>query len=234
MITKKLLEVNRIIVEGKNDKGFIEAYKQYLSRKNINLQFDLSALANGLSVASIIDELKTIKNDLENEHSLNIKIGFILDIDDTNIQGYVNRFTILNNAILSVFGINPNLSNVLTSAICEYEDLKIEFSYLLMQNSKGNGELIDVLKEIKFNDSLIADCVNNCFQQKDDYTAKEILDDWLHIFLKWDSCNYNERRASKNFGLDKNETIQKLLTIFNFENPVLEELRLFLSTFSNA
>jgi hypothetical protein len=226
--------VNRIIVEGKNDKGFIEAYKQYLISKNINLQFDLSTLANGLSEASIIDELKTIKNDLENEPSLNIKIGFILDIDDINAKGYINRFTILNNAILSVFEIRPNLSDVLTSAICEYEDLRIEFSYLLMQNSKGNGELIDVLKEIKFNDSLIADCVNNCFQQKVDYTAKEISDDWLHIFLKWDSCNYTERRASKNFGLDKKETIEKLHTIFNFENNVLENLKKYLSTFSNV
>lgn len=226
--------MNRIIVEGKNDKGFIEAYKKYLLDKNIKLQFDLSALANGLSEISIIEELKTIKNDLENEVALNIKIGFILDIDDVTINGYINRFTILNNAILNVFGINPNFSNELTSSICGYEDLNIQFSYFLMKNSKGNGELIDVLKEIKISDSLIADCVNKCFQQKTDYTAKEISDDWLHIFLKWDSCNYSERRASKNFGLDKNETIQKLHTIFDFENPVLEELRLYLSTFSSA
>jgi hypothetical protein len=226
--------VNRIIVEGKNDKGFIEAYKQYLFSKNIHPQFDLSALASGLSEVSIIDELKTIKNDLENETSLNIKIGFILDIDDVTINGYINRFVILNSAILNVFGVNPNLSNELTFTISEYEDLEIEFSYMLMKNSKGVGELIDVIKEIKLSDSKIADCVNNCFQQKPDYTEKEILDDWLHIFLKWDSCNYAERRANKNFGLDKKETLDKLHTIFDFGNKVLDDLKNYLSTFSNA
>jgi hypothetical protein len=224
--------VNRLIVEGKNDKGFIEAYKQYLVSKNINPQFDLSALANGLSEASIIDELKTIKKDLAKEISPNIKIGFILDIDDVTINGYLKRFIILNNSILNVFGINPNFTDVITSSNCNYEDLNIEFSYYLMQDSKGQGELIDVLKEIKIGDSKIADCVNNCFKQKDVYTNKEISDDWLHIFLKWDSCNFEERRSSKNFGLDKNETIIKLYSIFDFENKILDNLKKYLSTFS--
>jgi hypothetical protein len=223
--------VNRIIVEGKNDKGFIEAYKQYLISKGIIPQFDLSALTNGLSEASIIEELKTIKKDLGKEQVPNIKIGFLLDIDDVTIDGYLKRFIILNNAILNVFGVNPNFTDVLTTSTCLYEDLNIEFSYFLMKDSTGQGELIDVLKEIKIGDSKIADCVNNCFKQKADYTDKEISDDWLHIFLKWDSCNYTERRANKNFGLDKKETIDKLHTIFDFENPILDNLKNYLSVF---
>ncbi len=231
---KKLLEVNRIIVEGKNDKGFIEAYKQYLIDKSIKVQFGLSTLAKGLSEQTIIDELKTIKKDLALETFSSIKIGFIVDKDDETINGYVNRFSILNNAISNVFRVECNFSIELTSVICNYEDLEIEFSYFLMQNSHGIGELIDVLKEIKINDSIIADCVNNCFQQKVDYTNKEISDDWLHIFLKWDSCNFNERRSNKNFRLDEKETIEKLYTIFDFENKTLDNLKNYLSTFSSA
>jgi hypothetical protein len=223
--------VNRIIVEGKNDKGFIEAYKQYLISKGIIPQFDLSALTNGLSEASIIEELKTIKKDLGKELFPNIKIGFIIDIDDVTINSYVNRFTILNNAILNVFGVNSNFTDVVTTSTCVYEDLNIEFSYYLMKDSTGQGELIDLLKEIKIGDSKIADCVNNCFKQKADYTDKEISDDWLHIFLKWDSCNYNERRSKENFGLDKKETLDKLHTIFDFGNPILDNLKNYLSVF---
>lgn len=224
--------MNRIVVEGKNDKGFIEAYKQYLIGINIETQFDLSVLANGLSEASIVAELNTLKNDLENETSLNIKIGFIVDIDDEASKGYTNRFTILNNAILKVFNINPNFSNLLTSVIYSYEDLEIEFSFFLMKDSNGKGELIDVLKEIKIKDSVIADCVNNCFKQKDDHTDKEILDDWLHIFLKWDSCNFKQRGANKNFKLEEKETIENLHTIFHFGSVVLTDLKNYLSTFS--
>jgi hypothetical protein len=219
--------VNKLIVEGKNDLGFINAYKEFLNGNKNNILFQLTHLKNGLSEESLIKELKTIKDDLENETERNIKIGFILD-KDFKTDGYVERFVYLNNAIEKVFGINPLFSNTELTKAISYEDLTIEFSYCLMQNSKNEGELIDLLKEIKLNDSVIADCVTNCFQQKDDYTEKEISDDWLHIFLKWDSCNYYLRRNSDYFRMDNIKTSTRLEKIFDFKSESLNFLKEYL------
>ncbi len=222
---KKRLEVNRLIVEGKNDIGFIKSNQLVLGLNKTN--FQLSKLQNGLSESDIIEELKTIKNDLENESKTNIKIGFILDKDFVT-EGYIERYIYLNNAIERVFEINPNLSNKDFTKSIKYEDLTIEFSYFLMQNSKSEGELIDVLKEIKKIPGTIADCVTNCFQQKIDYTDKEISDDWLHIYLKWDSCEYGLRRNSENFSMDKSITISRLDSIFDLKSEKLTNLQNYL------
>jgi hypothetical protein len=163
------LEVsNRLIVESKNDKFFIQSLISYLNINNVDVS-EINVTENdyldldGLSVASLERELKTIEADAQKSY-IN-KVGIILDADDSQLKN-LNK---INEAIIRVFPQNQKLENI--SQLVSIRSINFEDSIQIacyFVNVNGVGELETLLKEIKSQDSTYADCLSSwqvCLQQ---------------------------------------------------------------------
>ena len=213
---------NKILfVEGKNDKGFVKAFiNHYFPDK---IQFVKIVDMQGISNFPL--SLKSESTDIINK-PINA-LGVMIDIDNSTttekiefVNSTFKKVTLFNGCIF-----NDSLQTELLINTIKKCNVYLYF----VKASNGKGELIDVLKETNLTEFNVANCVVNCFNKKGDTTPKEVSDDWLHIYLKWDNCNYNERRNSDNFSLEKVETQNKLHNIFDFSK--LGDLKLFLNNF---
>jgi hypothetical protein len=103
-----------------------------------------------------------------------------------------------------------------------------------LTNIEGHGELETVLKTIKAKPSLYADCLENwrsCLSiQNETISDKEFDKFWVNNYLRFDTCTKEERKqAGKKCSMHNFEYImQHKLDIWNFDNPVLDELKTFL------
>lgn len=96
-------------------------------------------------------------------------------------------------------------------------------------NVDGKGELESLLTRIKTIDSPYADCLQqwqNCLSEK--VSQKEFEKLWVHYYLKYDTATHQERqRAGKYYTLEY--SLQEKTHIWDFESPILDELRVFLA-----
>jgi hypothetical protein len=102
----------------------------------------------------------------------------------------------------------------------------------------GEGELSTVLKAIKPEDksSKFADCLEKWWECAD--AEKKVIDqvefdkNWYHYYIKWDNSSHQERQqANKYCSLEYSLNHKK--DIWDFENIELDNLKKYLSTFSN-
>jgi len=212
-----------LLVEGSNDKAFV----------NI-LALDLD-LVNFLDVRSIggIDNLKnhlqSIKNDLQDYDFSNL--GLIIDIDESEIIEKINY--IENSLKILNFEFNNFDENILETILIAEDALEIKVKVFFMSASNKKGELIDLLKEIKLQPSDISDCAIECLKKKVDSNDKELMDDWLHLYLKWDCSSRKDRKNGSKIGLDKEETKLRINYMFDLQSEKLNPLKTYLKQFSN-
>ena len=114
------------------------------------------------------------------------------------------------------------------------ESLDVKVGYFIM-NVSGKGELDTVLKAIKSKDSTFADCLDawkECLTSK----SKEIKDKdfdkfWVNNYLRFDTCKSGEKgQADRKC---KGEVAIKK-DIWDFTNPILDDLKEFLTLLSRA
>jgi len=213
----KGLEVNNLlIVESDGDKFFIEAL---LSHINLNREI-------GTPICSI-DDFKCVDGINNLEQKLKFlstqiqkqgieRVGIIFDADEV---GVTERTKLIEEKINLVFG----------------KKREIEFQIFIM-HLDDRGELEDILKEIKTEKSLYADCLTEwkaCIEKTGNDVPNKIFNKfWINNYIMYDTCTSSKHRGKK----DKYcifEYALKEKKIWNFDHPLLENLKTFLRLLSN-
>lgn len=207
------LEVsNLLIVESENDKYFIEAFIKYL---NLTIEVDEAICSideyeclGGMS--KLNNKLIALESNIE-KNGID-KIGIIFDADDVGIQKRTEK---INSEIDSVFKNKPDI-----------------FSIYIM-NVDGKGELETVLKKISSEDSTMADCLEKwqkCLESNDKKIRQKDFDKfWVQVYQRYDCCAKKEAKQAGE-KCDNEASFKK--NIWNFEDVILKELKVFLEELS--
>ena len=233
---------NLIIVESENDKYFIEALIARLNIKNIEIGQPICNINDfdclgGISKLS--NRLKALKLDKYD------RLGIIVDADDEGIE---NRIDLINNSLKE---ISSDITLKAINTPVKSKELDLEIACYIT-NVDGKGELETMMRKIKSKPSIYADCLDSwkeCLKSNDiEIKSKEFDKIWVSNYLKYDTCigkdNKQKSRKCANKlinnidneneienNLQSNEyTIKK--DIWDFDNPLLDDLKVFLSIFT--
>ena len=229
--------MNKLIVESKNDKAFIEALIRHL---NVAVEVDKPIFIDDFEDLDGLDAKKlTIKlNDIFSEVAKKPieKIGILLDIDNVGVD---NRIKLINDCLLNTSAKSGQLiskTNELISYKIEGVDVKLAFFFT---NVNGIGELETVLKAIKNRDSIYADCLESwksCLIKNGKKISDKDFDKfWVANYVRFDTCSKKEsNRAGKKCSLQNFDyVLEKTPSIFDFEHAILQELKVFLKLFNS-
>ncbi len=187
---------NVLIVESNNDRLFIERLKQHIVQSDFDIIPPICNITdyqclNGLTTASLERKLQELERDL-NQGILN-KIGILVDADNEGIE---KRVELINQVIKS---IDSDLEITEANTWYKSESLDAHFSCHIL-NVNGHGELETLLKTIKSQPSLYADCLEtwrNCVAtQNQKITDKEFDKFWVSIYQRYDCCSSKEQRQA--------------------------------------
>ncbi len=211
-LTMKGLEVsNLLIVESEGDKFFIEALLN-----EINLKLEIGQPICTINeyeclggINKLEQKLKFVKTRVQKEDIE--KIGIVFDADMVGIE---QRKEEIKDKVKSVFG--------------EYND-DVFSIYIL--NKNGVGELEDILKEIKSSNSPYADCLESwreCLLSNEIEVSDKVFNKfWVNNYIMYDTCTKSKHRGQKSKYCIF-EYAMKEKNIWNFEHPILDELKKFL------
>lgn len=235
---------NLLIVESDNDKYFIEELVNFL---NLDITVDNPICSiNDFECLGGLNKLEEKLNSINKKIKKDSieKIGIILDADE---EGTEKRIHFINEKLRNI------CSDIQLDKINEFKystELQVYIGCYIM-NIADSGELETVLKAIKSQDSTYADCLQawrECLSSKN----KEIKDKdfdkfWVSNYLKFDTCITSKHRGKKekycaneivNYSEDcddvkvilqtNSETLGKK-DIWDFENPILDDLKEFLN-----
>lgn len=209
---------NIILVEGKDDKAFIE----YLIRGVDVKEFSVDTLG-GLNKDALTRRLASLKTSfLKNPFE---KLGIIIDQDSFTKE---ERLAFVNECLQESFDIQLSDCQIFVDLTIDEIPLQIACYFV---NIDGTGELESLLTRIKTNPSPYADCLQqwqNCLSEK--VSQKEFDKLWVHYYLKYDTATHQERQqASKYCTLE--HSLQHKTHIWDLDSPVLNELKGFLALF---
>jgi hypothetical protein len=209
---------NIILVEGKDDKAFIEKLIVGVEAKPITVE-----PLGGLSKDTMLRSLDAQRNAfLKNPYE---KLGIIIDQDSFSTA---ERLTLVNECLQKVFGVQ--IINISTFIQTEIDGISLQIACYFI-NFEGKGELESLLTRIKTQDSPYSDCLNqwqNCLSDK--VSQKEFDKLWVHYYLKYDTATHQERQqAGKYCTLEY--SLQNKPHIWDLDSPILDELKGFLNLF---
>ncbi|MCK4492871.1 MAG: hypothetical protein KAU26_02350 [Methylococcales bacterium] len=237
--------MNVLIVEGKEDKAFLEYLLDIENitdvtiaeppKVNIAELGGLSKEALNKQIGRFIPQMKRGKIE---------KVGLVVDLDTLESGGgYEKRLTLINLSIQESFkNLDIDISaigelskkNQVIKLLIDDNEVLITFFFIHLN---GKGELEDLLREIKIHDSHHADCLEawrKCLKLKNiEKSDKEINKLWLHYYIRYDICTQDEQEhAGKYCNLKHvlNDEARKE-TLFNFQHKCLDELKEFLRLF---
>lgn len=229
---------NLIIVESENDKYFIESVIEYL---NLNIEVDnpickideFNCLGGYKKLSLKLQDIKIDDYD---------KIGIILDADNS-----INEKIDFINEALKV--ITDDVTITKTNQLQYSENLDIYFGCYIT-NIDGKGELETLLRKIKSQNSIYADCLESwrkCLEKNDIQLSQKEFDKlWVSHYLKYDTCIGRDRKqkakkcANQLIQNPDNDKIEQNLKtteytlkkdIWDFESKYLNELKEFLKIF---
>jgi hypothetical protein len=209
---------NIILVEGKDDKAFIEKLMSGIEAKPITIE-----PLGGLSKDAMLKSLDAQRNAfLKKPYQ---KLGIIIDQDDFSIA---DRLTLVNECLQTIFGIQ--LENISSFMKVQVEDIPLQIACYFI-NFEGKGELESLLTRIKTQDSPYADCLNqwqNCLATK--VSQKEFDKLWVHYYLKYDTATHQERQQAGKYCTFEYSLLKKS-HIWDLESTVLDGLKGFLQLF---
>jgi hypothetical protein len=228
--------MNKLIVESKNDKAFIEALIRHL---NVAAEVDKPIFIDDFEDLDGLNPTKlTVKlNDVFSEVPKRPieKIGILLDIDNV---GADNRIQLINDCLRNTTATSAQLiSNTNELIRYEIEGVDIEIACFFI-NVNGIGELETVLKAIKNRDSVYADCLESwkecLIRNRKSISDKDFDKFWVANYVRFDTCSSREtRQAGAKCSLQNFDyVLEKTPPIFNFEHEVLNELKVFLRLFN--
>jgi len=153
------------------------------------------------------------------------KIGIILDADEKGVE---ERIKLINEALKIV---DSDLCLLGSNQFIKSEHLKVEIACHII-NVRGHGELETVLKEIKKESSPFADCLKfwkKCLEGEGlPIKDKDFTKFWVNIYQRFDCCL---KKQQKQAGRKCNFEASMKKDIWNFDHPVLDELKEFLNLF---
>lgn len=220
---------NLLIVESDNDKFFIERLRTEVASANFDIETPICRIdeyecLGGLSLKRLQHKLDEIKSEI-GKRNLN-KIGILLDADNEGIQARVEQ---INTAVKS---ITNDLEITQTNTWYRSEILDIEISCHIL-NINGHGELETLLKEIKSQQSIHADCLyswQECLEKNNKSMSNKTFDKfWTNIYTRYDCCSKEEQtQAGRKCNLEA--SLKK--DIWNFSHPALTDLKSYLVSFA--
>lgn len=226
---------NLLIVESENDKYFIDAVINHLNLKQITVEDwticidDYECIGGVGNLESTLSALKIkiIKEEIE-------KIGIIFDQDTHTVDARLEQ---INLVIKKVFGQNAEELKNTHQFIDLNADENTQFQLACyLMNLNGQGELENILKEIKISDSPHADCLekwNHCLQNQTkpiNLKSKDLLKEWVRFYIRYDTCKGRERNQAER-KCDLKAALQK--PVWNFDHDCLNQLKDFLKLFKS-
>jgi hypothetical protein len=209
---------NIILVEGKDDKAFVEKLMSGIEAKPITVE-----PLGGLSKEAMLKSLDAQRNAfLKKPYE---KLGIIIDQDDFSIA---DRLALVNECLQAVFGIQ--LENVSSFVEVQIENMPLQIACYFI-NFEGKGELESLLTRIRTQTSSYADCLNqwqNCLITK--VSQKEFDKLWVHYYLKYDTATHQERQQAGKYCTLEYSLLHKS-HIWDLKSSVLDELKGFLHLF---
>jgi len=231
----------KLLVESKNDMLFVQAVIDHLHMENIGFdipicQPDDYECMDGLNSAKLEECLTIMKRKLLKEEF--DRIGIIIDQDDKSKK---ERLHLVSEAVKNVFGTDQIMEDTgLFAPVCTRingEDYDLNIACFLM-NVNGKGELETVLKTVRVQDAVYADCLENwrtCLKEKHKEISDREFDKlWVSHYIRFDTCSKRERRqAAAKCSMAGFEYVMKNKKfVWNLDHPVLDELKNFLKLFS--
>ena len=236
---------NKLIVESKNDKIFIEKLIEILNLDNIKvddpicepknpINIDKYQCLNGLDQDLMVQALDYFSKDLlKNDVA---KVGVIIDQD---LKTRKERLSFINSCINKVFETSNSLDDInKLITVTTKDNISLQLG-CYFTNVSGQGELETLLKAIKTQPSDYADCLEawrECVIAKgNNISQKEFDKFWVNNYIRFDTCSKKERRqAKKKCSLESFDyVLENKSHIFDFDNPVLDELKDFLKLFKD-
>lgn len=217
-----VLEVNKLIVESKNDKFFIERLIKILNLQNIEVSEPICLIDECIC----LDGLGNLEKKLRDEKldSIN-KIGILLDADNEGVSKRIDEI----NKILKNLDINIEFDNINEFQKDEKKDIEVACHIL---NIEDRGSLDNILKTIAKNSSPYADCLESwkkCLEEKEEKVSDPIFTKfWVNNYLRFDTCTKEEQKQiSEKCNFEK--ALEK--DVWNFEHQALDSLKDFLKLF---
>ena len=214
--------MNKLIVESQNDKYFIERLITKLNLNNLDFYEPLCNINDYIC----LDGMDNLKKRLQDEKLDDIdRLGIILDVDKEGLSQRLSQI----NTILKELNIDIQLDII--NQFKKDEKLDLEIACYII-NIDDEGELEDILKEIKTSDSTYADCLDNwkecLIQNGKDISEKDLLKFWINNYIRFDTCsNDDKKQISKKCNLKV--ALEK--DIWDFDHKVLDDLKVFLKLF---
>lgn len=229
---EKLEVSNVLIVESHNDQYFIQALLDHLKLQNFKFNNPICAVDDyeclrGLDKEKLKMALSRLKNRLlKPQDKIVEKIGIIIDLDNDTMQ---NRLKLVNAAIQEIFATELAIPQVgQWVSIPVDTEIHVNISCYFM-NVNGKGELETVLKAIKSQKSLYADCLEhwrNCITENElKLTDKEFDKFWVSTYHRFDCCDKKEKYRSE---IKCNHEASFKKGVYDFNSPLLQELKSFL------
>jgi uncharacterized protein YqgV (UPF0045/DUF77 family) len=226
---------NILIVESKNDKCFLQAVIRDL-QQNIQVAPPIISdedyrLMEGLDKKKLTDALKDLKADIQKGGIE--RVGIIIDIDNFPKE---QRISFINECVQEAFTEASLLTTVKEFVTLTVEDINIKLA-CYFTNVGGQGELETVLKLIKKESSVYADCLEswkNCLQKSgQQITVKEFDKFWVDMYIRFDTCSKKEKnQAERKCSMKNFDYVMTHKTkIWDFGHPVLNDLKDFLHLF---
>ncbi|BAY78399.1 hypothetical protein NIES25_48730 [Nostoc linckia NIES-25] len=226
---------NILIVESKNDKCFLQAVIRHL-QQNIQVAPPIISeedyrLMEGLDKKKLTDALKDLKADIQKGGIE--RVGIIIDIDNFPEK---QRISFINECVQEAFTEASLLTTVKEFVTLTVEDINIKLA-CYFTNVDGQGELETVLKLIKNQSSVYADCLEswkNCLQNNEQkITIKEFDKFWVDMYIRFDTCSKTEKKQAERKCSMKNfdYVMTHKTKIWDFEHPLLNDLKDFLHLF---
>jgi len=208
----KEFEVSKLlIVESNADKFFIEALLTHINL-NIEVGEPLCLVDDYECIGGMGNLEQKLKFVLTNINKGKVdKVGIIFDADSVGIE---KREEEIKEKIISVFNKYD-------------EDI---FSIYIM-NRDGFGELEDILKEIKTEESLYADCLEDwraCLSKNKIEVSDKIFNKfWMNNYIMYDTCLSRKHKGQKSKYCIFEYAIKEK-SIWNFDHKILDALKEFL------
>lgn len=223
-----MVSSNLLVVESINDKYFVEAVKNHLNDVDLEIDSPVCAIddfecLDGLSQARLSNKLKEVSIKIEKQGIE--QLGILVDADNEGVDA---RLALINTS-LSAVGSKVTILNPNEWYQCDV--LKVAISCHVL-NLNGAGELETLLRNIKSEESVYADCLNawkSCLENNDKEISTKSFDKfWVNIYQRYDCCTPREqnqaaRKCSVQASMSKG--------IWDFDHSSLEEFRDFLQLF---
>ncbi len=226
---------NILIVESENDQFFFEAYIQHLQKTSAVIYVINYELLKGSDKTKIKIVLDRIRSQVSRGELQINKIGIILDQDKETTS---NRIQLINDAIRDAFNLDAGTN--LLNETCQFKPILTEDVELQMgcffTNINGAGELETVLKAIKSEPSIYADCLNSwqeCLKAHginngNGLKQKDFDKEWIRAYTRYDTCTKKEQKQAGT-KCDTSAALKK--PIWDFDHECLTDFKRFLELF---